>query len=274
MSNPRRACYTQTAAQSTPEVVEDLGNIMISGYCALDIDIDPDTGEIERYYRLISRYIKVMRLIEEGRADPEKMAPLLVKAVRDSIVDYDKVWKARNVEWHKWTTDQIPGPGTGDKDEYYNAHRRYESPILEFERLHNVAYCALYILTNIGRPSPKIMAQWIAKAKHHQYRCVDMDVWLIDAYFDQAPAEGATAKAKHLALINDVNIAGGTVKQSAWDALWDVHDPLLRAKKVDLTDIKTIEVLQVPVALPEALATEVKGQIIANFLEHANQIAD
>lgn len=237
MENPRKAAYTQTAQQTTAEVVSDLGNEMTIGYCSLHINIDALPTDIARYYRAISAHIKVMRLIEEGRQNPAMVSQLLQDAIRDCTSGYNEVWQARNVEWIKWTTGQWAPSGTGDDDEYYNTYRKYKDAILEFERLHNVIYSSFYILANVGRDDPKLLGEWIQKDKHPQYLCTDMDVFLVDCYFNQVRDSSEAAK-KHAALTDGFNISGERVRQSAWNALWDVHHPLLAAKKVNLSDMK------------------------------------
>jgi len=273
MSNPRKDAYTQTAQQSTAEVVADLGNEMTIGYCALDIDLVGDPWDIARYYRAISRHIKVMRLIEEGRQNPDMVSQLLRDAIRECMSVYNEVWQARNVEWPRLVRGQVVGSGrTGDNDEYYNTHRRYQSAVVEFDRLHKVAYSALYILANIGRLDGQLLAEWIQKEKHPQHVCTDMDVFLVDCYYKQVPDSSEAAK-KHAALTEGFNISGEKVRQSAWNALWDVHHFLLAAKKVNLSDIKTIEVIKIPVSLPEGLDEKTKDQIINNLLTTVKEMS-
>jgi hypothetical protein len=273
MSNPRKAAYAQTAQQTTPEVVADLGNEMTIGYCALDIDLVGDPWDIARYYRAISRHIKVMRLIEEGRQNPDMVSQLLRDAIRECMSVYNEVWQARNVEWPRLVRGQVVGSGrTGDNDEYYNTHRRYQSAVVEFDRLHKVAYSALYILANIGRLDGQLLAEWIQKEKHPQHVCTDMDVFLVDCYYKQVPDSSEAAK-KHAALTEGFNISGEKVRQSAWNALWDVHHFLLAAKKVNLSDIKTIEVIKIPVRLAEGLDEKTKDQIINNFLTTVKEMS-
>jgi len=272
MENPRKAAYTQTAQQSTPEVVSDLGNQMTIGFCSLDINIDPMPCDLARYYRAISRHIKVMRLIEEGRQNPDMVSQLLRDAIRDCMSAYNEVCRARDVEWVKWTTGQWGPSGTGTDDEYYNTHRKYKDAVLEFERLHNVVYSSFYILANIGRLDGQLLAEWIQKEKHPQYVCTDMDVFLVDCYYKQVP-DSSEAVKKHAALTEGFNISGEKVRQSAWNALWDVHHFLLAAKKVNLSDIKTIEVIKIPVRLPEALDAKTKDEIIKNFMTCVKQMA-
>ena len=68
----------------------------------------------------------------------------------------------------------------------YNKNRRYQCPLLEFQRIHDVAYMSLYILANIGQLDADLLAEWIQKEEPPLYDCPDMDLWLIDAYFRQA----------------------------------------------------------------------------------------
>jgi hypothetical protein len=99
-----------------------------------------------------------------------------------------------------------------------------------------------------------------------------MDVFLVDCYYKQVPDSSGAAK-KHAGLMEGFNISGEKVRESAWNALWDVHHPLLAAKKVNLSDIKTIEVIKIPVSLPEGLDEKTKDQIIKNFLTSVKEMS-
>ena len=100
------------------------------GYCALFIDISPRPDSIQRYWRAISRHMKVLRAIEEGREDPTRVTELLNEQVRDCLERYPEVQDAREKEWISLTTGCRGHPVTSEIDAYYNEHRRYEDPVL------------------------------------------------------------------------------------------------------------------------------------------------
>jgi len=214
-----------------------------------------------------------MRLIEEGRQNPGVVSEFLRAAIGDCMSVYNEVRQARDAERPQVVRGQLVPAPNSENDKYYNEHRRHQSAVVEFDRLNNVIYSSFYILANIGRLDAELLAGWIQKEKHPQYVCTDMDVFLVDCYYKQVP-DSSEAATKHAALTEGFNISGEKVKQSAWNALWDVHHPLLAAKKVNLSDVKTIEVIKIPpVRLPEALDEKMKDQIIKNFLTSIKQMA-
>lgn len=271
MSNPRRAAYVQTARQTTAEVVADLGNEMTLTYCSGHIDAQYGVHQIGRYWLYIPRHIKVLRLIEEGRRKPEAVSKLLREAIARCVADYDRARKAWDKDWRRFWAKQRGNPVTGDADEYYNRHRRYEDPLLEFPRLHHAAYSAFYILADMGKLDPTLLAEWIRPKKPWRFDCYDMNVWLIDCYFRQTPGQSA-AEVSHLALLGGVEIGGKRIQHSRWNAAWDIHHFLLAARGVNTSDIQTISVLNLPRSLPPALDKATKHKLIESFLKHAESI--
>jgi hypothetical protein len=267
MSNPRKACYTQTAPQSTAEVVADLGNVPVMELCYLmrgggNISMP---NEILHYCDKIMPNIKVIRLIEEGRKDPAIVSSLLKDAVRQCLTDYDKDLQG----WNESRARGENASGTGDNDEYYNTNRKYECPQMEFRRINHVANMSLYILANIGQLDADLLAEWIRKEKPQLYHCPDMDLWLIDAYFRQASQSSSDAAGKYTGLTKGLNIAGEKAIQSKWNAIWDIHDHMFSAAKVNPESIETVETLRIPPELPASLDEKTKEQIIRNFLDFA-----
>ncbi len=268
ISNARKLVYTQTAAQSIPEVVADLGNIPMILIGAWPMDQKAPPNEIARYWQQITPSVKVLRLIEEGRKNPDMVSSLLRDAFEECLTDHDEV-QQRCLQ--SWLEGREIG-GTGVDDPYYREHRKYEEPCLELPRLHYVIYSSLYILFNIDRADPKLLVEWLLTERDERYHCIDMDVWLVDCYFRRS-GEGSEAATKHADLTQGADISGRKVIESRWDAIWDIHDPLLKAQGVDLRDIETIEVLEIPPELPSTISREAKEEIIQSFLEHAEEIS-
>ena len=261
ISNPRKAAYTQTAPQSVEEVVRDLGNMMVIEYCSLHIGITQDPTIIGHYYRIINPNIKVLRLIEEGRRKPEAITPLLSDAINNCLADYDSAHKRYREAWKsgKW------GSGTGDNDSYYEEHRTYSDPVLELGRRHDSVYMAFYVMANLDCLDPHLLAMWINKQDDRRWRCEDMNLWLIDCYFRQ-PGDKSDASKRHFDLLGGEAIGGKRVRQSQWNAPWDIHHPLLLAKHVDTKDIVTIEVLRIPRSLSRTIDGKMRERVLANFL--------
>jgi len=161
------------------------------------------------------------------------------------------------------------GPsGRGGLYGYY--YIRNKNPLSEMNRVHYVVYSSFYVLANIDRlKAPQLLADWIQKKKPRRINCPDMDAWLIDCYFNLSNTDDSVFAGKHRELTKDEQLSGAHRKMSRWNALWDIHHFLLAARNVDVSDIQTIKVLDIPQRLPvEDLVVE---QIISNFLEYATQ---
>ncbi len=174
ISNPRRRALMQTARQSTEEVVADLGNsFVMSDSCNRDVAYS--YRDIKRWSRTIPPNVKVLRLIEEGRKDPARIAPLLRQAIRDALSAYDDL-----IEATKTPIDYDPSKGIQTNDPYYAKHKRYRNRSFEKERVHYVANASFYVLMNIGElDDPKLLAEWF-KYKLLGAYSPSMYVWLID----------------------------------------------------------------------------------------------
>lgn len=268
MSNPRRAAYAMTSSQSVEEVVADLGNMFSLSYC------DPYTNTLASardlaHYRAIQRHIKVLRLIEEARKAPSAVIPLLALQVKELIDSYDIVRSAKEDEDRRVLLQRQGGaPVIAENDVYYASHRRYENPIWEFERMHTVAYSAFYIMANVNAVDGGLLRDWINVPKKEGYDCVDMNLWLVACYFrDNPEARGAK---EHKALLGKMEIPLVQKKESRWNAAWDAHEFLLTAKQVTTRDLPTISVLDIPAWLPQTLSSDLKKELLANFLRSRN----
>jgi hypothetical protein len=131
-----------------------------------------------------------------------------------------------------------------------------------------MVYSSFYIQANIDRLDSDLLAQWIQIEKSERYCCTEMDLWLIDCYFQQS-GKDSEAFAKYTDLTQGLDIPRKKVTQSCWDAIVDIHNPLIGARKVNLDDIETIEVLEIPLYAPKGLSDELEEKIIQTFLEHA-----
>jgi hypothetical protein len=258
----RRDAYTQTASQTTAEVAQDLGNRMVSFYCSEWIEITKGFDDLAYYFKQISCNIKVLRLIEEGRKDPQTVSALLARTIKDCLTGFDE---ARKAHWEAWKRNDVRG--TSSDDPYYAKHRRYESPILEYWRRLDAINMCFYIMANLDRIDPQLLAGWIQTTKglDRRCRCDDMNLWLVDRYFHQPGVTGDAAK-QHRELAGDIQISGKRVRQSRWNAPWDIHDPLLAMAGANPKDIQTIEVLEIPCSPPPELDSKTKQQMLANFL--------
>jgi len=261
MSNPRHAAYTQTAKQTTAEVVADLGNHIIMLYCSLP-DIKPPINDIAYWWSTAQRNIKVIRLIQEGRENPEFVSSLLVKEIRKCLSEHGAAFESYKEE-RKRVKVVVPD------GKYYTQHGRYKSPIIEYARLYDVVYSSLYVLANIDRLDPVLMDDWFREPRRRSYDCKDMNIWLIDRYYQQADARATEHGRQHAALTRGLTISGARDKRSQWNALWEHDHFLLRARNVDVSDLQTIEVLDIPREL--SIPSQTKDQVLANFMRDAEQ---
>ena len=136
-----------------------------------------------------------------------------------------------------------------------------------------VIVSAFYILANIGElDSPELLGRWVGQAHDHQFPCksLDLDAWLVSAYFNQGQAPADVARA-HQQLLGEHEIARGTIARSKWNAIWETSHPMSGMSRVDVSDIPTIEVLHIPDKLP--IDGETQKQVIAHFLEYTGQPA-
>ncbi len=137
---------------------------------------------------------------------------------------------------------------------------------MEFIRLHDITYMSFYVLANLGRLDPQLLAEWINKQDEPRWRCDDMNIWLVDSYF-RSSGGTSPASERHFTLVGGEAIAEGKALQSRWNTPWDVHHSLLGARDVEVSEFPMIEVLEIPMSLPESLDSQVKKNILSNFVQ-------
>ncbi len=269
ISNPRKAVLGHTAAQTLWETIADLGNDMSLGLSGLHV-----TGgnymyaDIMRWHRT-THHPKVLRVIEEGRRDPVGVSRALKTEIAKAMVGFQDLRINAASESLLAATGQGPRPASTLNDEYLKKHGRYKSKALEQIRRYELLYGAFYALANIGKwDCPELLGQWrtIQADASPMYDTRDIDVWLIDQYFQQGGAPESPEAIKHAELVGDVKISAGTTRRSRWNSPWDTQHMLLLAAKADVSEIPTIEVLDIPRAIN--LDEPTKSAIIQNFLEH------
>jgi len=270
MSNPRKAAYNQTVGQPIHEVVADLGNPFVIMYCRRSNSIAATPCSMSRLNNEIPSNIKVLRLIEEGRKNREEIGPLIEETISNCLEQYDVVCGMWERMFRPSSARPPENSSVSESDEYYRRHKRYELSPLEIHRIHYVVYSSFYILANIGElNNPALLSAWIRKRKAPTFESPDMDAWLIDCYFNASAADTSPICQKHRQITKGQLLSGSRVKMSKWDALWDIHHPLIAARDVDVADIETIDVLEIPLSLPvEGRSVD---QIISNFLVYCEQ---
>jgi hypothetical protein len=273
MTRPRRALVEATSSQSIEEAVKDLGdlysiglsNIHTEGSCYFPKDLG--------HWQAMTRHVKLLRVVEEGRREPKKIAALLNSEINRSMDGFEQMEGQAAFALAMLVTDKstVTAGSVSEKDEFYRREHRYENPLLEYQRRIEAAYAAFYALANIGElDSPCLLAKWIELRHPPMTNAKDMHIWLIHQYFQQAGARHSAEAIKHDALTSNMSLSSGSCTRSRWNALWDVDDPLLKAKKIDVSGIATINVLAIPQELDGNDTT--KDAVIANFLAHAHRL--
>ena len=226
----------------TPEIkdiVMDLGILLWD-----DPAVNYRLKDIGRWQSM-SRHLKLLQIIEEGRREPKQMVTLLEAEIARSLDGLEQV---------------------------QSGCMSVMASMLEYDRRHKSAYAAFYVLANIGeRMSPSLLAKWIEVKRPPMADAKDMHIWLIHQYFQQAKAHYPTEAGKHDALAANMGLSSDVRTITRRNGSWDVDNPLIKAKDVDVSGIPTIEVLSIP---PRALKADAatKDAIIANFLSHVRRL--
>ena len=242
----RQRAYIQTDQQTIAEVVEDLGNIFVMTYTADPRRLtSPDL--LEYWAGSMPSYLKVLRLIEEGRKDSSQITTLLKQAISDSLSTYNRAREAKAAYDRQWAAGKVPAPTVAADDPYYLQHKRYQDPTYELKRLHQVVYCSFYVLANIGQlRDPGLLAEWIRKEKLPGYNCRAMDIWLIDCYFNVVEMDETAHTEKHTALFLARRVSGSYKEMARWNEPWSLEPPFRAVKDLDNSKIETIRVLDIP----------------------------
>jgi len=265
ISNPRREVLEPTAKQTLEETIADMGNLMAFEFSSWGLyGSRHDYCEIF-YWKKSTHYVKTLRVIEEGRNDPGRVATLLRNEVERSLDSYLKVGSRAYTPF--LTPEVLPA---------------FE----ESERCRQSILNCLYILADLGQlDSPDQLARWrrskefMGRSNHYPGRThgsntdsLDMDIWLIDRYFRQANLSDSPEAKKHFDLTKDAALDAGHTQRSVWNAAWDTQDPMLKMRGVDTAGLRTITILNLPSHINLDLKT--KYEVVDNFLAHADNHKD
>ena len=256
ISNPRGAELERVAEQSIEETIADLGDPMSRIYSSIQSGIGDGPPWRMGGYRGIPHQVHVLRVIEEGRADPQKVAELLRRELKVAASRYLK----QKSEVNNLFTARMRAIEGGEQASHV-------PPKMPTKTYGHAGYSALYCLANIGelRP-PAVLTGWLERPGKPADPW-DIDIWLIDQYFRQASVADTPAAARHAELSAGLKLDDGRIRQSRWNAMWSVHDITLQMKDVDVSDIATIEVLSLPEGLE--VGDSQRWQIHKNCLEHS-----
>ena len=255
ISNPRSAELQRVAERTIEETIADLGHVMSMIFSSVQSGHEDAFGWTLAAYGGLPHQINVLRVIEEGRAEPTRVSALLRKELQVATAQY---WRNDLQMWESAYPQKFTptGRATGSSE-------IPKPPAKDYGR---AGYAILYCLANIGELQPSgVLAGWLerpgAPADPGQ-----RDIWLIDQYFRQASVSDTPAAMRHAELCAGLELDGGSIKQSRWNAMWSVNDIMVKMKDVDVSEIPTIEVLKTPDGVN--LTDTQRWGIHQNFMEH------
>lgn len=270
MSNPQRYVVQQTAKQTIKEVVLDLGNFWASWGFAGGKGINDRM--VFRVRHPLLRNVKIKRLVEAGRREPERIGGLLSKKVAEVIRHYPNAvdvskrflkgeWKDDPEGWKRASTYSfILGRPNSDSPHT----RRWE---IEFATIN-----ALYVLAHLDyEPTIDTVVQVARMKKPRACRYTGFLVWCADRSLRQFPREelsepALSALAEYRRLLKGVDLSARTVEVSRWNALWDIRDPMMAMSGADISSFPTFPMLELPTVIDKAFTKQEMEDILSAFL--------
>lgn len=257
--SPIRAAEIEwVGGQTIESLAADLGNAVIQSH---RLSSDPVPSLIGYWHNAITRSPVALRLIEEGASHPDEVTRLLLHEANLAINEYPRARENLN--------NRVP-QSTSLRDEHYRQTHRYQDAAIEWNRLHLEMYGAFYVIANLGRlkdDAKPTLASFLKLPLTNSYDCLDLKVWLIDAYFHQAKLEKSAFGERHRELVGSTDLFGPKVLRSRWNVPGVQDQSPLVATTVDALDLPTIEVLALPNRL--TMKKPQKAAIIDNFLTYA-----
>ena len=242
----RKEIIESVANMSLEGVANDLDNTPVRELCR-NQNVSGSGSGMLFWASALPPNMMILRLIEEGREDPDRVCDVLEEVI------------ARKIEQLAEICEKEKNPP------YY---RPWESEPTQF-----AITAAFYVLANIDRlNNPALLERWFVAPQPLGLELGSMKYWFIDYYFRLTDAAGSPHAAAHLAIANGRVVAGPRLVLSKWDQPWDVNDPMLALAGVNVRDLKTIEVLTIPAERPFTLDQSIR--IKENFDEHVRQLAD
>jgi len=247
ISNPRSEAFGQVANKSLPDLAAGMGDI---AHRELTRQGDVLAG-MGQWAATMPNSLYVLRLIEEGRREPDQVAKILSRQIDVELDQLDAFLK-------QYSRDDIAKSGRGSADThpaeeaYHEKYHRYQKRSLELSRMVRVITYAFYVAININKDdNPEQLRRWIAVDRREGWGSFDMDIWLVDRYVQHGSLRDTRVAARWRERLADrVVSTDQMIKKSVWNALWSIDDPLVLAKHIDTGDVRVIDVAQVPVALP------------------------
>jgi len=247
-----RRLYRETAAQSVEQVVVDLGQFFAKAD-SCQRNTQYAANELEGWALTIPCNIKVRRLVEEGRRDPDLVATLLNNQIAAELAGYPAARDAWIAYMARYRRGDAPPPSISADDATYRSTRHYADPIFELDRVNYVIQAALYILGDIGRLNAHTLAAWVAQDQPPELRCRELEVWLVHVLLASKPPHGSGPARGLAETASRMTVPVTRRPFPRWDA------------DADTAAQEPFEMLDLPVALPidPALADRLLQQLVA-----------
>jgi len=248
MPTPRREALTRTAKLSTEEAVKDIGFPFRGPVIGLIFE----PGSLNAWAVYLPENDVTIRLIEEGREDPDKISKLVEEMIDESLDLYPGNFPGYLESSLKLARDELDrdARSLSENDAYYNEHFRYDRPLFEHQRLEYVMPAGFYLLHNIARlTNAEQIRRWIQLERQPGKECKELEVFFIDCFFvDIGSAAGGVHGERHRTL-TDGGIPVDWWVVSRWNQPWSVNDPMLGMKDVDTSGLETIDIVEIPTRL-------------------------
>ena len=186
--------------------------------------------------------IMVLRLIEEGRQDPDRVCAMLEKSLARKI---DEMW-----EKHEQRYDEVVA------------------------REFAVA-AGFYVLANIDRLNdPVLLERWFAAPRRPSSATLSgLQLWFIDCYFRSPKMASSPYAAIHRAVPKKAPLPNERHMRPKWDQPWEVGPTWRAQSSAHAGDPNGIEVLTIPFNGLVDSAVELH-RVEENFQEYIKQLGE
>jgi len=240
---PGGEALSRTAKLSTEETVKDIGFPFRHPVTSLIFE----PGSLTAWAVYLPENDATIRLIEEGREDPDKIAKLVGALIDESLDLYPENFPGY---LEAWRGDWSDIGSLSENDAYYNTHFRYDRPFYEHQRLEYVMPAGFYVLHNIARlKDAEQLKRWIQLERQPGKECKELEVYFIDCFFVDIGSAAGVHGDKHRSLTGDEGIPVGWWVVSKWDQPGEVTEAMLATEEPDKLARETIDIVEIPTRL-------------------------
>jgi len=215
----RKKRIDYVARMSLEEVADNLGDRNVLGG-GMRLGAYPAMGPIYFWADALPCNIMVLRLIEEGREDPDRVCAILEKTLAKKI---DQLSELREKADQGYATDPDPLAA------------------------HFSIAAAFYVLANIDRlDNPALLERWFAMPEIDGYgKPYDLQSWFIDCYFRSTGVASSPYAAIHRAIVKNRPAPNQRHTRAKWNQPWEVDNPWSQLPSANVREPKRIEVLTI-----------------------------